>query len=96
MIKITVLSQEVTRKDGSFEDESGKERKYTTYTQRGKWEDDDGFVMPYSIRIEEGQPGYNIGQYRLDTDAMMGCKNERHNVGKFTKLVPLTAAAAKG
>lgn len=92
LIKVTVLSNQVEERSGTFEDDSGKERSYTTRKQKAKVEAG-GFAYPYDVRLEQGQAAWPVGEYVMDTAAMVGINKGVHNFSKYAVLVK--AAPAK-
>lgn len=94
-IKVTVLNAEVDERGGTFIDDEGKERSYTTRKQKAKLEAG-GFAYPFDVRLEDGQKSYPIGEYELDVEAMAQVNKGVLNLSKFTKLKvkPVAARAA--
>ncbi|AMJ56649.1 MULTISPECIES: single-stranded DNA-binding protein [Stenotrophomonas] len=92
LIKVTILSAEVTERKGTFEDDSGKERAYTTRKQKAKLEAG-GFGYPYDVRLEEGQTAYPVGEYVMDTASMIQVNKGTANWSKFPALVRATVPA---
>ncbi len=93
IIKVTVLSATVDERNGTFTDDSGKERPFTTRKQKGKIEYD-GYVVPYAVRLEQGQTAYSSGEYELAVDEMFQVNKEVASLSKYTRLRKLTPAAS--
>ncbi|PPT53124.1 single-stranded DNA-binding protein [Xanthomonas arboricola] len=93
-IKVTVLNSEVDERGGTFEDEKGKERSYTTRKQKCRLEVD-GFVYPYEARLEDGQKAFLPGEYELDVAGMLQVNKGNIALGKFAKLKPRQATPAR-
>uniref|UniRef100_UPI003DA03445 single-stranded DNA-binding protein n=1 Tax=Xanthomonas oryzae TaxID=347 RepID=UPI003DA03445 len=83
-IKVTVLNSEVDERGGTFEDDKGKERSYTTRKQKCRLEVD-GFVYPYEARLEDGQKPFAPGEYELDVAGMLQVNKGNIALGKFAK-----------
>lgn len=92
MSKVTILKAEVEERGGTFKDDSGNDRSYTTRKQKAKLEIG-GFVYPLDVRLEDGQRPYPVGDYVLDMDEMLTVNKGALNISKFTKLVPVPAPA---
>lgn len=92
-IKVTILSSEVDERKGSFTDDSGKERPFTTRKQKAKIESA-GFAYPYAVRLEDGQAAYPVGEYELAVDEMLQVNKETATLGKYTRLRKLPSAPA--
>lgn len=92
-IKVTVLSAEIDERKGSFTDDSGKERPYTTRKQKGKIESA-GFAYPFAIRLEDGQAAFPAGEYELAVDEMLQVNKETASLSKYTRLRKLTPAVS--
>lgn len=86
MSKVTILKAEVEERGGTFKDDSGNDRSYTTRKQKAKLEVG-GFVYPLDVRLEDGQPAYNVGEYTFDLDEMLSVNKGTLILSKFTKLV---------
>ncbi|KWV12248.1 single-stranded DNA-binding protein [Xanthomonas translucens pv. translucens] len=86
-IKVTVLDGAVIERGGTFEDDSGKERSYTTRKQKAKLEVG-GFAYPFDVRLEEGQKPYAAGDYDLDIGSMAQVNKGVLSLSKFTALTP--------
>lgn len=93
-IKVTVLSAQVEEREGTFVDDAGKERKYTTRKQKCRIEAG-GFAYPYEARLEEGEKGYLPGDYDLDVDSMLQVNKGNIQLGKFAKLKSRQATSAR-
>lgn len=91
-IKVTVLSVEVDERGGTFKDDRGEDREYTTRKQKAKLEAG-GFAYPLDLRIEKGQAAYQPGEYELDFEAMVTVNKGVINYSKFHVLRPLKAPA---
>jgi len=91
-IKVTVLSAEVDERGGTFKDDEGNDREYTTRKQKAKLEAG-GFAYPLDIRLEKGQPAYQPGEYELDVEAMVSVNKGSINYSKFHVLRPLKVTA---
>lgn len=92
MSKVTILKAEVEERGGTFKDDSGNDRAYTTRKQKAKLEVG-GFVYPLDVRLEDGQKPYPVGDYTFDLDEMLSVNKGTLNLSKFTKLVPAPAPA---
>ncbi|KWV12212.1 single-stranded DNA-binding protein [Xanthomonas translucens pv. translucens] len=84
-IKVTVMDAEVIERGGTFKDDSGQDRSYTTRKQKAKIEMA-GFAYPFDVRLEDGQKGYPVGEYELDIEAMGQVNKGVLSLSKFTKL----------
>ncbi|MFL3642776.1 single-stranded DNA-binding protein [Xanthomonas campestris] len=84
-IKVTVLSAEVDERGGTFKDDRGEDREYTTRKQKAKLEAG-GFAYPLDLRIEKGQAPYQPGEYELDFEAMVTVNKGAINYSKFHVL----------
>lgn len=93
-IKVTVLNAEVIERKGSFKDDSGQQREFTTRKQKAKIEMA-GFAYPFDVRLEDGQAGYAAGEYELDVESMGQVNKGVLSLDKFTKLRAKTATAAR-
>ncbi|MBV6851814.1 single-stranded DNA-binding protein [Xanthomonas euvesicatoria] len=91
-IKVTVLSAEVDERGGTFKDDEGKDREYTTRKQKAKLEAG-GFVYPLDVRLEKGQAAYQPGEYQLDLEAMVTVNKGAINYSKFHVLRAVKAPA---
>lgn len=92
MNKCTILKADADEKSGTFEDDNGKERAYTTRKQQAKYEDESGFAYPFDVRLEEGQKPWPVGEYSVAWDQMIAINKRNANLGKFHVLVPYTGA----
>lgn len=92
MSKVTILKAEVEERGGTFKDDSGNDRAYTTRKQKAKLEVG-GFVYPLDVRLEDGQKPYPVGDYTFDLDEMLSVNKGTLNLSKFTKLIPLPASS---
>ena len=93
LIKVTVLSAVVNERKGTFTDEKGNDRAYTTRKQTGKVECG-GFAYPLDIRLEDGQEPYASGEYELDLETMLQVNKGNISLSKFTVLNALPKAAS--
>ncbi|MDG4488807.1 single-stranded DNA-binding protein [Xanthomonas vesicatoria] len=93
-IKVTVLSAQVEEREGTFADDAGKERKYTTRKQKCRIEAG-GFAYPYDARLEDGEKAYLPGDYDLDVDAMLEVNKGNIQLRKFAKLKPRQSSPAR-
>ncbi|WP_058364822.1 single-stranded DNA-binding protein [Xanthomonas translucens] len=84
-IKVTVLDAQVIERGGTFKDDSGQDRSYTTRKQKAKIEMA-GFAYPFDVRLEDGQAGYPVGDYELDIESMGQVNKGVLSLSKFTKL----------
>jgi len=84
-IKVTVLSAEVDERGGTFKDDEGKDRAYTTRKQKAKLEAG-GFAYPFDVRLEVGQQAYAAGDYELDVESMAQVNKGVLSLSKFTAL----------
>lgn len=94
-MKVTVMDAEVIERGGTFQDDNGKDRSYTTRKQKAKIEAG-GFVYPFDVRLEDGQKPYAVGEYEVDVEAMAQVNKGVLSLSKFTKLrakVPARATA---
>ena len=92
-IKVTVLSSEVIERSGSFKDDDGKDRSYTTRKQKAKLEAA-GFAYPFDVRLEDGQSAYAPGEYELDAEAMAQVNKGSLNFSKYAVLKRIGSARA--
>ncbi|MDV0438273.1 single-stranded DNA-binding protein [Xanthomonas sacchari] len=90
-IEVTVMDAEVIERGGTFQDDSGKDRSYTTRKQKAKIEMG-GFVYPFDVRLEDGQQPYAVGKYELDIESMGQVNKGVLSLSKFTKLRSKTSA----
>lgn len=88
MNKLTILDQNADEKSGTFKDDDGNDRSYTTRKQKAKYEDGDGFAYPFDVRLEEGQKPWPVGEYSIDWERMISVNKRNANLGKFHVLVP--------
>lgn len=93
-IKVTVLSVDVDERGGTFKDDEGKDREYTTRKQKAKLEAG-GFAYPLDVRLDKGQPAYQPGEYELDVEAMVSVNKGAINYSKFHVLRPLNKSATR-
>lgn len=91
-IKVTVLSAEVVERGGTFKDDEGKDRSYTTRKQKAKLEAG-GFAYPFDVRLEEGQVPFPAGDYELDVESMAQVNKGVLSLSKFTALRPFKPSA---
>ena len=91
MNKLTILKADANERSGTFEDDNGKERSYTTRKQEAKYEDAAGFAYPFDVRLEDGQKPWPVGEYSVDWDAMIAVNKRNANLGKYHALVPYKA-----
>lgn len=92
-IKVIVLSADIDERKGSFTDDSGKDRAFTTRKQKGKIESA-GFAYPFAIRLEDGQAAYAVGEYELAVDEMLQVNKETASLSKYTRLRKLMLASS--
>lgn len=90
---VTILSADVEEKSGTFTDDEGKERAFTTRKQKARLEVG-GFVYPYEVRLQSGQPPYPAGQYALDLGAMLEVVKNTHAISRYPVLIPAAKKAA--
>ncbi len=93
-IKVTVLSADVDERGGTFKDDEGKDREYTTRKQKAKLEAG-GFAYPLDVRLDKGQQAYQPGEYELDVEAMVSVNKGAINFSKFHVLRPLNKPATR-
>ena len=93
-VMVEVLDDKVNERSGSFKGRDGEDIEYSTRKQEGKLEVG-GFAYPFEVRLEDGQAPYPKGRYRLALDKMLQVNKGVASLSKFTRLVPLTPAAAK-
>jgi len=93
-IKVTVLQSEVVERSGTFKDDSGSDRAYTTRVQKARMEAG-GFAYPYDVRLEDGQQPYAAGDYELDVEQMAQVNKGKLALSKFTVLRKLSPSPAK-
>lgn len=93
-VKVTILSTNIDEKSGTFEDDAGKERSYTTRKQKAKLEAG-GFAYPYDVRLENGQQPFPLGEYLMDTAAMLAVNKAAHTFSRFPVLRPIEAPKAR-
>ncbi|MFD0727051.1 single-stranded DNA-binding protein [Lysobacter brunescens] len=91
-IKVSVLSANVEERKGTFTDDSGKDREFTTRKQKAKLEVG-GFAYPFDVRLENGQQPYAPGEYLLDPAAMLTVNKGALNWGRFPVLRSLAESA---
>jgi hypothetical protein len=92
-IKVTILSTEVDERGGTFKDDEGNNREYTTRKQKAKLEAG-GFAYPLDVRLEKGQAAYPAGEYELDLESMVTVNKGSLNFSKFHALKRLGAVKA--
>ena len=51
-----------------------------------------GFAYPYDVRLEDGQAAWPVGEYVMDTAAMVGINKGVHNFSKYAVLVKAVKA----
>lgn len=90
--KVTVLSDDVDAREGSFENDKGESIKYSTRKQKARLEVS-GFAYPYDVRLEKDQKPYSPGEYVLDLPAMIQCNKGGISLSKFPVLRAVRAAA---
>jgi len=93
-IKVTVLSANVDERGGTFKDDEGKDREYTTRKQKAKLEAG-GFAYPFDVRLDKGQAAFPEGDYVLDVASMAQVNKGVLNLSKFTALIPVQKPAAR-
>lgn len=93
-IKVTVLNAIVDERGGTFKDDEGKDREYTTRKQKAKLESG-GFAYPYDVRLDKGQPAYPEGEYVLDVTSMAQVNKGVLSLSKFTVLIPVQKSAPR-
>ncbi|UXM98792.1 single-stranded DNA-binding protein [Xanthomonas hortorum] len=93
-IKVTVLNAEIDERGGTFKDDRGEDRSYTTRKQKAKLEVG-GFAYPFDVRLEEGQRAYPVGEYELDLDKMITVTKGVAALSKFASLKPKAGAPAR-
>lgn len=91
-LRVTILPGTVVTKNGSFEDDKGKERSYTTRVQKARAEAN-GFAYPLDVRLQDDQEPYPVGEYVMDFAAMVEINKGKLNLSKFHVLAPLAAKA---
>lgn len=91
MNKLTILRAEIDEKNGTFKDDDGNDRSYTTRKQQAKYEDDAGFAYPFDVRLGDGQKPWPVGEYSVAWDQMIAINKRNANLGKFHVLVPYRA-----
>lgn len=91
-IKITVLSADVDQRGGTFKDDEGNDREYTTRKQKAKLEAG-GFAYPLDVRLEKDQAPYQPGEYELDVEAMVSVNKGTINYSKFHALRAIRPSA---
>lgn len=90
--KVTVLSDEVDAREGSFQNERGEDVKYATRKQKARL-DVQGFAYPYDVRLEKDQKPYAPGEYVLDLAAMVQCNKGSINLSKYPVLRAVRTSA---
>jgi len=88
---VEVFPGSVDERSGTFKDDSGEQREYTTRKQAGKLETM-GFAYPYEIRLDKGQAPFAPGRYRMVVGKMLTVNKGAHNVSKFPVLEPIKGA----
>ncbi|HEY4557761.1 MAG TPA: single-stranded DNA-binding protein [Enteractinococcus sp.] len=91
MSKVTILSADVEERGGTFKDDSGNDRAYSTRKQKAKLEVG-GFAYPLDVRLEDGQKPWPVGEYTMDWDSMVSVNKGSINLSKYARLIPLAAA----
>ncbi|WP_407471885.1 single-stranded DNA-binding protein [Xanthomonas campestris pv. raphani] len=92
-IKVTVLNAEIDERGGTFKDDSGNDRSYTTRKQKAKLEVG-GFAYPFDVRLKGGQRAYAVGEYELDLDKMITVNKGVASLSKFAALKSKAPARA--
>jgi hypothetical protein len=90
---VTILSADVDEKSGTFTDDDGKDRAFTTRKQKARLEVN-GFAYPYEVRLQSGQAPYPAGQYVLDLGAMLDVAKGSHVISRYPVLIPAVKKAA--
>lgn len=85
---VEVLDAKLNERSGSFTNVAGEVVDYTTRKQEGKLESR-GFVYPYDIRLDKGQPPFAVGRYRMNVAKMIAVNKGVHSISKFPVLEPL-------
>ena len=91
-IMVTILPGDVVENSGTFTDDEGKEREYTTRKQKAKLEVC-GFAYPFEVRIERTQKPYAPGVYYMDAGAMVSVNKGAINWSKYPVLVAAETVA---
>lgn len=92
-IIVEVFPGSVDERSGTFKDDEGNEREYTTRKQEAKLETM-GFAYPYQVRLDKGQAPFAPGRYRMVVGKMLTVNKGAHAVSKFPVLEPLAASKA--
>ena len=84
---VVILDETPKSKSGTFEDDSGKERAWTTRKQEARMEVN-GYAFPYDVRLEEGTEPFKLGRYRMAVEKMVSVNKGAHVFSKYPVLVP--------
>ena len=87
---VEILDDQAKEKSGTFKDDEGNEREYTTRKQEARIEFG-GYVQPYQVRVEVGVKPFPKGRYRMNLRKMMKVNNEALAFSKYAVLEPLQA-----
>ncbi|MGH8040316.1 MAG: single-stranded DNA-binding protein [Pseudomonas sp.] len=93
-VKVTVLKSTIDERRGTFKDDEGKDREYTTRKQKAKLEAG-GFAYPFDVRLDEGQAAYPEGDYVIDFASMVQVNKGVLNLSKYTALIPVQKSSAR-
>ncbi len=83
--KVTIESNEVTEREGSFKGSNGDVIDYATRKQNARL-DVGGFAYPYEVRLEAGQKPYAPGVYEMDLAAMLEVNKKNAALSKYPVL----------
>lgn len=90
VIVVEVLDGNVQERKGEFTNDKGEAVKFETRKQGAKLEVG-GFVYPYEVRLENGQPAFRPGRYRMAVEKMLSVNKGNHSIARFPVLEPLKA-----
>ncbi|KGM56254.1 single-stranded DNA-binding protein [Lysobacter daejeonensis GH1-9] len=85
---VEVVPGEVKTRGGNFKNDDGDDVAWTKRTQEARLQSN-GFIYPYDVRLEEGQPPYPPGRYRLAIEKMLQVNKGAHFFSKFSVLEAL-------
>lgn len=92
-IVVVIEPGQIKERAGSFRNDSGETVEYKTRKQEARLEAG-GYAYPYEVRLEDGQPAFAPGRYRMRPEKMLSVNKGAHAFSKFPVLEAIPAPAA--
>lgn len=84
-VVVEVVSNDVQERKGEFTNDKGEQVKFETRKQEARLHVN-GFVYPYDVRLENGQPAFPPGRYRMALEKMITVNKGNHGIARFPVL----------